>query len=87
VAAAILQNQKVGVSQQQLCDRSLQNLALHFAYWSFPPYRPLKFPHFKKPRWRTATIFKIEKSPYLSNSLKFGWTTYRYFEPIDPSNP
>jgi len=24
---------------------------------------------FKNPRWRTATIFKIEKLPYLNNSL------------------
>ena len=49
-------------------DLSNRHEVLHGdTFW--PSYPPLKFPHFKNPRWRRPPFWKIKISPYLSTGL------------------
>jgi len=62
-----LENHKIAISPQRF-EQSLRNLVRR-RKTGFSQLRLFKNLNFKNSRWRTATILKAVKSPYLCNLL------------------
>jgi len=60
---------KIIISRQRF-DRFSQSFALYRILTDPLNRRPLKIQIFKNPRWQTAIISKIEKSPFLHNDSR-----------------
>jgi len=76
-AAAILKNRKMAISQQRFgrCREIWHGDGL----WPSSAFSPLKFTHFKNPRWRLPRPWKIEKLKNRKMAIsqqRFDWSKF-----------